>query len=52
MYFFDFRLNITDMAFNEMGIKDDNCKKKFVCKAGYNAQQNIILRTGLDVLRY
>ncbi|XP_030763308.1 uncharacterized protein LOC115887915 [Sitophilus oryzae] len=44
-------LNITDMALNEMGIKDENCKKKFVCEADFNSNQSVILRTGLDLLR-
>ncbi|XP_066249142.1 uncharacterized protein [Euwallacea similis] len=45
------QLNITDMALNDMGIKDINCKRKFVCKADFNAHENIILKTGLNILR-
>ncbi|CAG9766182.1 unnamed protein product [Ceutorhynchus assimilis] len=45
------QLNLTDIALNDMGIKDENCKKKFVCKADYNAHRNIILQTGFSILR-
>ncbi|XP_048517980.1 uncharacterized protein LOC109542025 [Dendroctonus ponderosae] len=44
------QLNITDMALKEMGIKDETCKKKFVCQADFNAQQSAMLRTGLDIM--
>ena len=46
-----FSLNITEKAFNEMGITDDVCKRRFVCEANYNARQNTFLETGFNILR-
>ncbi|KAL1501938.1 hypothetical protein ABEB36_007165 [Hypothenemus hampei] len=44
-------LNITDMALKEMGLINENCKKKFVCKAEVDASSSSLLRSGLNFLR-
>ncbi|KAF7286915.1 uncharacterized protein LOC143194986 [Rhynchophorus ferrugineus] len=44
-------LNITEMALKEMGIKEEACKKKFICEAEYNCKNNPVLETGFHLLR-
>ncbi|XP_050293517.1 uncharacterized protein LOC126734040 isoform X2 [Anthonomus grandis grandis] len=45
------QMNITDMAFKEMGIPEEECRRKFVCKADLNAAKDVVLRIGFDILR-
>ncbi|XP_060533726.1 uncharacterized protein LOC132706409 [Cylas formicarius] len=44
------RSDISETAFREMGIKTDNCKKKFVCDADIVTKQSILLKAIFEAL--
>ncbi|KAG5884982.1 hypothetical protein JTB14_000373 [Gonioctena quinquepunctata] len=44
------QLNISEIAFREMHLNTEECKKKFVCEADFNVKQSSILKTAYELL--
>ncbi|XP_018571767.1 uncharacterized protein LOC108911307 [Anoplophora glabripennis] len=43
------KFNITDIAFNDLNLKSDACRRKFVCEADFSSKGNIILKLAFNI---